>query len=536
VVQRDAHDTERAPGEGPARGASELLGADVERAAFDLLDSALDAIVTVDAEHRVVLFNRAAEHVFGVPAREALGGRLDRFIPPESRARHEAGMRRFADSPQTARRVPRTVPLRGVRSDGTVFPIEATVSFSTTPSGARLYTAIIRDVSERERAEAERRRLEAGLLHAHKLEVLAGGIAHDFNNILMSILGRAELALGEVPAGSRIAHDLAEIRDAAHGASDLVQQLLAYSGRGSPGTPESVDVEALLSDIVDSLSDSRRGGEQLVLDFGRGPSGQPPRVLADPRLLAQVLHNVLINAMEALPGEGGVIVIGTRLVSERPAASELVADAISSPGPWCEVTVRDSGRGMSQDTLARIFDPFFTTKFPGRGLGLPAALGILRASNGAVGVTSRPGDGTTFRIFLPLAPDREQASEDAPLAGWMGRGGLLVVDDDEVVLRIASRMLEALGFTVYEAGSAEGALALVARHRPSQRAALVDLTMPEVDGLETLERLRAEAPELVLVLTSGHMPEHVEARGTPHFIKKPYTVEQLRGLMRRLLP
>lgn len=535
-MERDADDSTRAPGDATLRTALGRFGVDAERAALELLDSALDAIVTVDAEHRVVFFNRAAEHVFGVPAREVIGGRLDRFIPPEARARHEAGMRRMADEPRAARKVPRAVPLRGVRADGTVFPIEATVSVSTTPDGARLYTAILRDVSEREAVEAERRRLEAGLLHARQLEVLAGGVAHDFNNILMSILGRAELALLEAPSGSRVAGDLAEIRQAAHRASDLVQQLLTYAGRASPGTPESVDLEALLAEVADALLSSRHGGGRLELDFARGPSEGPPRVLADPRLLGQVLHNVLLNAIEALPGEGGTVVVSTRPRAGRPAAAELVADAIAGPGPWCEITVRDSGRGMSEETLARIFDPFFTTKFPGRGLGLPAVLGIIRAARGAVGVTSSPGAGTSFRIYLPMAGEPGGRAADAPRAEWAGRGGMLVVDDEEVVRRIAGRMLEALGFTVYEASSAESALAVVARHRAMLRAALVDLTMPGVDGLETLERMQVEAPELVLVLTSGHAPEHVEARGTPHFIKKPFTVDQLRGLMRRLLP
>ncbi len=296
----------------------------------------------------------------------------------------------------------------------------------------------IQDVTERKQAEEERRKLEQQVQEAQKLEslsVLAGGIAHDFNNLLMVVMGHAELALDEIPPTSAARRDLAEITTAARRAAELSLQMLAYSGKAF------FAVERMgLADLVEEMEQMLRTAisKKATLNLGLEP-GLPP-IKADPSQIRQVVLNLVVNASESLADGSGVITVSvgaTRCDEEYLHETEL-RDALV-PGLYVHLAVTDTGAGMDAGTRSRIFDPFFSTKFTGRGLGLAAVLGIVRAHKGALKVYSEPGKGTTFRILFPALREGEDAAispESSHRAPRERKGAILLVDDEETLLTL----------------------------------------------------------------------------------------------------
>src|SRR5262249_16490473 len=250
--------------------------------------------------------------------------------------------------------------------------------------------------------EEERRKVQVKLLHAQKLEslgVLSGGIAHDFNNLLVGILGNAGLALHELPENAPVRHTIAEIETAALRAAELTRQLLAYAGRGQ-SVVQRVSMAELVRDMANLLASAV--GKTARLDYQLAE--QVPRVEGDATQLRQVVMNLTSNAGEAIGGGSGTITLTTgEMQADRAYLAESQLGAGLSAGPYVFLEVKDDGHGMHPATLAKIFDPFFTTKFTGRGLGLAAVLGIVRAHKGAIRVSSAPGRGTTIRVLLPCA-------------------------------------------------------------------------------------------------------------------------------------
>ena len=343
--------------------------------------SARDAIVVADERGRITLFNPAAERMFRCPEREAAGQPLARFLP-------ELG----AGAPGEA--LPAAMPLGlelGRRADGELFPIEATIS-PVEGGGMRSYTAIVRDVTDR-------RRLETELLHAQRLEALgrlAGGIAHDFNNLLTVISGYTELLLSELEPDDRLREPIGLIRQAGDHAAALTRQLLAFSRRQAV-QPGHLDLNLVVSNLARLLR--RLIGEDIELTLDLAPGVLSVR--ADQRQLEQVLMNLAVNARDAMP-RGGQLRITTAVVglSDQEAARLLPA---APAGRYVCLTVRDTGCGMDARTRERIFEPFFTTKEVGKGtgLGLSTVYGIVTQADGHLQVTSEPGKGTTFEIYLP---------------------------------------------------------------------------------------------------------------------------------------
>ncbi len=377
---------------------------------------------------------------------------------------------------------------------------------------ARLLVAA-RDMTPIQQAQQEREAFQRNLLQTQKLEslgVLAGGIAHDFNNLLAGILGNADLIQAGLPAGSENARMLGRIIHSAERAAEMCRQMLAYAGRGR-FVIEPLDLAALVGDTVQllQLSISKRATLTLCLPWGM------PAVLGDAVQLRQVLMNLVLNASEALGEEDGLVSVS----------------AHAEGGVVC-LEVEDTGCGMDEATRARIFEPFFTTKFTGRGLGLAAVQGIVRGHGGRLEVDSRPGQGCRFRVYLPATgapvPAREAPAADA---GWRGEGPVLVVDDDEQVRGVAAEMVRSIGFDPVQAGDGQEALAKVERGG-RYRAVLLDLTMPRLDGVETLERLRALDADVPVVLMSGYsgreLSERYAGRGLAGFLQKPFTCEALR--------
>ena len=398
------------------------------------------------------------------------------------------------------------------------------------------------DITIRKRQEEERQTIQRQLQQTQKLEslgVLAGGIAHDFNNLLVAILGNASLALQDIDATSPAHLSLIQIELAAQRAADLTRQLLAYAGKGR-FVVEPLDMNQVINDMLHLLQSVIP--KHVSLQVALAPQLSP--VIADTTQMQQVLMNLVVNAAEATPHTGGNVRIST---SEVDGSSPYVSQAHLIPPDavtrYVCIEVRDNGEGMDAATIARIFEPFFTTKFTGRGLGLSAVLGIMRGHNGAVGIESVPGFGSVFRILLPVAVSSSFATKNNTLnkapASWHATGHILVIDDEAEVRTVTGRMIKRFGFLPLLAENGAHGLTVAAAHNGNLSVALIDMTMPHMDGRETFGRLRAMLPDLPVLLISGYNEQSVTdllaGQHRVKFLQKPFTAAELLARIRVLV-
>ncbi|HEY6080471.1 MAG TPA: response regulator [Polyangiaceae bacterium] len=503
-----------------------------------LVSSAMDAIVSLDEAERIVLFNPAAEKMFRCLAADVLGTDFSQFIAPHHRGQHKDQLVEFVRSGLASRRIGTIGELSGRRASGEEFPLEAAISQCTVQK-QRLLTLILRDSSERRRAEDERLKFLSQIQQTQKLEslgVLAGGIAHDFNNLLMAVLGHADLALDALPASSEARDDLAEIRRAAQRATELCKQMLAYSGKGR-FVIQPVELQKVVEEMLHMLRVSISKNAMLKLNF----SPNVPSVDADVSQLRQVVMNLVVNASEAIAERSGIITVTIGAMDcDRPYLSEAWLDEQLPEGMYVFIEVADTGSGMDSETRSRIFDPFFTTKFTGRGLGLAAVLGIVRGHRGAIKVYSELGRGTTFKVLFPVGHRAEVRAQGSPVRGiYEGKGTVLLVDDDESVRAVGRKMLERVGFTVVTAADGAEAIARFRERADDIICAIVDLTIPHVDGAETFRELRRMRPGVRVILSSGYNEQDVTQRfvgkGLAGFIQKPYQLSTLVGVLKEVL-
>jgi PAS domain S-box len=400
----------------------------------------------------------------------------------------------------------------------------------------------IQDITLNKKADEERRKLQLKMLEAQKLEslgVLAGGIAHDFNNLLTVIMGNASLA--RVTNGAASAEALEHIETAANRAADLCRQMLSYAGK-SRFSLEKHNLNSLIEDTTHLFKTSI--AKNAALEFAL--SSEPLFVEIDASQIRQVIMNLVINASDAIGTAPGNIRI-------RSATAHITAEQLRDarigqerpPGEYITLEVEDDGCGMSAETITRIFDPFFTTKFTGRGLGLAAVLGIVRAHRGAFFaffVRSVLGKGTTFTLALPPASGPTPATP-APVRPVTrenkAEGTILVVDDEPQVRKIAASILEKHGYTVALAADGYEALALALAHGMSFKAVLLDLTMPGIDGPATLRELRALSKTVPVLIMSGYSEtdarKQIIAAPLVGFIPKPFAHEDLINKMQALI-
>jgi PAS domain S-box-containing protein len=502
-----------------------------------LIASAMDAILTVDEQMRVMLFNGAAERMFGRTVEEVRGRPLDELI------RAGWGSDRGADllPPGQTGLISRVMgpmgSLTGVRANGEEFPIEASVS-QTILSGERLLTVILRDVTERKQAETARAKLEAQLRQSQKLEAigsLAGGIAHDFNNVLGAILGHAELLQLDLPPGSPGAESVSEILKAARRSSEVVRQMLTFSRRqDQPRGP--LDLSLVVKEAYKLLRASIPASIEMQLKIVSGV----PQVLGDPGQLHQVLMNLATNSRQAMEGRNGRMVIALAPVDIDPTTAQ--AQGNLAPGRYVRLTVTDTGTGMDAATLDRLFEPFFTTKGPrqGAGLGLAVVHGIIRGHDGGVTVYSQPGQGTTFHVFIPAL-----ASKTVEFQGDLGtfcRGNgerILYVDDEIALAKVADRMLRAMGYEVTFFTRPTDALAALASEPNRFHLVIADLTMPGMSGLDLARRVRELRRGMPFILTTGYHgtedTRELGALGISELLTKPVNTDRLSRAVRTAL-
>ena len=408
--------------------------------------------------------------------------------------------------------------------------------------GVPCIMTVTRDISAIRRGEEERRQLEQQLQQAQKLEslgVLAGGIAHDFNNILMAVLGHADLALADLPEGSPAAACIEEIATAARRAGELCRQMLAYSGRASFSV-ERVNLGELVREMLHLLKTSISKKVTLHVDV----EPDLPPIAADSSQLRQVVMNLILNASEAIGDRPGAIALSvgvTRCDQHYLRTAELAQDL--REGDYVHLEVADTGCGMTPDVRSRIFEPFYTTKFSGRGLGLAALLGIVRGHHGAIKVMSEPGEGSTFRLLFPAIA--EAVTAEAPAAAdaedsWRGQGRILFADDEEGLRVLGARMLDRLGFDVVTVADGLEAVEAFRQAPASFDLVILDLTMPNLDGVQAFEEISTLAPSARIVLASGYNEEDVisrfGSRPPAGILQKPYTLARMRELLSALAP
>ncbi len=406
--------------------------------------------------------------------------------------------------------------------------------------GSMVWTGVITDVTAAREAESARATLEAKVLQAQQAEslgVLAGGIAHDFNNLLVGVLGNAELLEDELPPGSDGLQTVGHIRQAAMRASDLTRQLLAYAGKGC-FVVEPLDLVELVGGMLALV---RSAVPRTIAFEFRGTDGPAPIVEADATQLRQVVMNLVTNASEAIGARPGQVTVRVAFESRPRRALSLlhVAPEMPASGPYALIEVTDDGVGLDPLALSRIFDPFYSTKFTGRGLGLAALLGIVRAHRGALSVITAPGNGSCFRIYLPLANVAVARAHEAGHAGSESlRHGdgqrILVVDDEADVRHLTQRMLRKLGYDVLGAANGVGAVAAVDSGEVVSLV-LMDVTMPAMDGPATARALRERGVDVPIVLMSGYAEAELAARGalsdSAGFLQKPFSERELALVM-----
>jgi len=369
--------------------------------------------------------------------------------------------------------------------------------------------------------QLERRMIDAQ--RAESLGVLAGGLAHDFNNLLVAVLGNAELALREMPAGAASRGAVENIRDAALRAAALTDQLLAYAGRGGAGTTR-VLVAPLVQELLRIVAPTIPGDVHVHVDIPENVA-----LRGDPGQVRQVLLNLIGNARDAVAGRGDIS-LSARAIEHR--GEQDPGDVLAAPaGSYVRIEVSDDGPGMSAETRRRVFDPFFTTKPTGHGLGLAAVLGIVRAHRGGIRVRSEPGDGSTFEILWPSAGTRPRASSHPPMSGART---VLVVDDEVLVRDVVAQMVRDLGYDAVTA--ADGTRALEAVDHGAIDAVLVDLTMPGMSGADVVRTLREKKPGLPVVLCSGFDRDGRGPVAADAYLPKPFRIDALERTLAKLLP
>ena len=507
-----------------------------------VINSALDAIICVDQNGLITVFNPTAAALFQCSAQDALGSPLERFLPAAGQALAFAQLTTQAMLGE----------MTALTASAKELAVEVSVSFERHAEGETT-TVFARDLTGRKKAEAHRSELEAQLRESHKMQAvgtMAGGIAHDFNNILGAILGNVELAKADCAPGSPVLESLLEIDKAGRRARDLVRQILTFS-RNEPPQRTAVSLAEVVHDTERLLRVTLPPAIELHMQL---QPGLPP-VLADATQVEQAVLNLCTNAVHAIQGQGserGSILVEAALVHPDQRLSERLGLAA---GDYVALTVRDSGPGMDAATLERIFEPFFTTKPVGQGTGLGLAVvhGVMRTHEGGIDVQSVPGQGSRFTLYFPVATAQAASSNaavaalpaapaQAPAAAPTAtrqKPHVMYVDDDQALVFLVQRLLRRRGYDVSGFTDPHEATAAL-REAPHHYDLLVtDYNMPGFCGVDLVREARLIRPDLPVALASGYVTAEIEqaaiAEGARALIHKPNDVEELCATVQRLI-
>lgn len=494
-----------------------------------ILDTVPEAMIVIDARGSVTSFSAAAAQLFGYRPEEVIGQNVKMLMPEPYRSEHDGYIGRYLRTGE-ARIIGYGRVVKGLTKDGAIFPMELAVGEARS-DGQRIFTGFIRDLTSRQKMEEE-------LRQSQKMEAigqLTGGLAHDFNNLLTVITGNLEM-LDMSLEDSNQRELLKEAQDAAQDGAKLTAQLLAF-GRRQPLNPKPTDMTPLISNFSELLQ--RTLGESIELNIR--VTGSKHLCVVDAPQLQNALLNLAINARDAMP-RGGNLTID--LSQARLDADYAQMYPEIRTGRYVLIAVTDTGSGMSEEVRRRAFEPFFTTKATGggTGLGLSMVYGFVKQSGGNIQIYSELEQGTSVRIFLPLAEAVQTSGELASGAAEMGampRGSetILVVEDDARVRRVTAARLRSLGYEVIEADNGAAAFPLLAAH-PKIAMIFTDVVMPGgMNGDELAEAALAARPDLKVLFTSGYAEPAVarQGLGAGAWLKKPYTAAELAEKIREIL-
>jgi PAS domain S-box-containing protein len=425
----------------------------------------------------------------------------------------------------------------GLRKNGEEFPIRLEAR-NVPYKGKMVRTVEFRDITEQKQAEAEREKLQAQLIQSQKMESvgrLAGGVAHDFNNMLGVILGHTEMALDQLEPDQPFYDDLTAIAEAAQRSADLTRQLLIFA-RKQIIEPRVLDLNQTVRNMLNMLK--RLIGENIILEFR--PADGLWSVKVDASQVDQILANLCVNARDAIDGVG-TITIETGMVTgtiDAPGGQEAIAR-----GDYVLLSISDDGCGMDNATRERLFEPFFTTKELGKGtgLGLATIYGIVKQNKGYIHVDSAPGQGATFRIYLPrhVIADDEMTADEPQQPARGGHETLLLVEDEKAILHMVERMLTMKGYTVLTADTPARAKELAVAHGGKIDLLISDVIMPGMNGRDLAERLKDDFPDLRVLYMSGYAADVItnenELDEHAEFIQKPFGIADLAHAVRKIL-
>ncbi len=507
--------------------AAERRAIDQLRLQAAAMESAADGIVITDRKGTILYVNPAFPTMTGYTREESLG-KTPRILKSGEH------------SPKFYQDLWKTIltgkvwhgQMTNRRKDGTLyFGLQTITPVHDERGEITHFVAIQQDLTEY-------KKLEAQFLQAQKMEAfgrLAGGVAHDFNNLLTVICGFSGIIAGLLPANSPARDMLGQVKNAGDQAAGLTRQLLAFS-RKQVMQLQVLNLNTELGELKKMLG--RLVGEDIELMFQ--PSPEEYFIKADPTQLQQVIINLAVNARDAMP-RGGKLVMATRRANLDEAFTQIHGKA--HVGLHVLLEVSDTGSGMTPEVLARIFEPFFTTKEVGKGtgLGLATVIGIVEQSGGFVEVESKPGQGTLFRIYLPRITVSSPGTKASPSSPGLRSGDetILLVEDDDGVRTLAGMILRSAGYTVLEAGDGKNGLEVFTQHTGPIHLLLTDVVMPHLDGCRLGELLAAKEPSPRVLLMSGYLDDAIvrhgiQEKGLP-FLQKPFQAAALLGKVRDVL-
>jgi PAS domain S-box-containing protein len=496
---------------------------------------AQDAILMLEHEGNIPYSNEAMEKIFGFSSQEIRGRDFHTLFVPESyRERFKKDFELFMKSGK-GETVGKLFELNALKKDGTEFPVELSLS-PVLVKGKWNAIGIIRDISDRKSAEEDKERLQEQLRQAQKMEAigtLAGGIAHDFNNILSAIIGYTELSKMKLPEDSSVQTDLDEIFKAGNRAKDLVQQILTFS-RQAEQELKPVMIKLIAKEAIKLFRASLPSTIEIRHDIE-----SDSLVMGDPTQIHQVLMNLCTNAGHAMQETGGELEV--ELIDVELDPEFTITHPETKPGPHIQLTVRDTGHGMSSDILKRIFDPFFTTKEKGvgTGMGLSVVHGIVKSYGGTVIAYSEPGKGSTFKVFFPAIERRREPGIMAEKLIPKGTERILFVDDEQPLVDVGKQALESLGYELTTMTSSVDALDLFKKEPDRFDLVITDMTMPKMTGDELSNELKAIRQDIPVILCTGFSTritaEKAKDMGIRAFISKPILKQHMAETIRKVL-
>ena len=499
-----------------------------------ILSASPDNITITDSKGQILMISPAGLSMFGYEKEaDVLGDSVYNHLVPEDRERALSNLTLKAQGLLSG-----PDEYHGLRKDGSTFDVEVMSNFIQDHMGRPSRVVIVvRDITERKQAEQERKNMQIQLQQALKMEAigtLAGGIAHDFNNILGVILGYAEIAKDDCPQGSIIASDLDEVILASNRAKDLVKQILAFSRQA-----ETEKIPLRPATIVKETIKLLRSSLPTTIDIQQGVEEETGLILADPTQIHQILMNLCTNAYHAMEETGGILSVS--LTNKVLSAQDLVGHPYIQPGTFIELSVGDTGHGISPEIQEKIFNPYFTTKEVGKGTGMGLAIvhGIVKSYGGFVTCLSRMGKGTVFHIILPVIEGQTEIETKPTESISAGTDRILLVDDERILAEMARRMLERMGYAVTVRTNSIEALTTFRNQSDAFDLVITDQTMPGITGIDLARRMLQIRPDLPIILCTGYSSqiteEKVRSYGIKGFAMKPLSKNNFTELIRKIL-